>query len=167
MEIFPRTNSDSAKGADAQRYTIDEERAASSQRKVIRLLIVDDYQPLRRLAAAWLGSAEMTVVGEASNGEEAIDASLILKPDVVLMDYQMPCMDGLTAAGLLKQLPAPPRIVMWTSEAWGIERAALRAGVDAVLQKGCSWRQLCQALTQAGSERSILEQGVAVERNDG
>lgn len=117
----------------------------------MRILIVDDFAPLRRLAAVLLADSGITIVGDASDGEAAVDAARRLTPDVVLLDYQMPRMDGLTAARLLKQLPHAPRIVLWSSDAEELVGAARAAGIDAVLPKGCSQSQLQQALMPAAA----------------
>ena len=64
----------------------------------IRVLIVDDHAMIRRgLAAYLLGRADLTVVGEASDGQEALDVIPALRPDVVLLDIQMPRLNGIEA----------------------------------------------------------------------
>jgi DNA-binding NarL/FixJ family response regulator len=69
-----------------------------------RVLIVDDHQLTRAGLAAVLGSdPELAIVGEASNGREAVELARSLQPDLVLMDIRMPDMDGLAATRLIKQ----------------------------------------------------------------
>lgn len=71
----------------------------------IRILIVDDHEILRRgLTLLIEGQQDMKVVGTAGNGLEAIEKALTLAPDIVLMDIQMPVMDGLSATRELKKL---------------------------------------------------------------
>lgn len=82
----------------------------------IRVLIVDDELPAReRLARMLADVAGVTVVGEAGNGAEAIDASARLQPDVVLLDIRMPGMDGIEAARHLNALEEPPAVVFVTA----------------------------------------------------
>src|SRR5580765_768748 len=69
-----------------------------SERRAIRVLIVDDHQLTRAgLAAILAREPDLVVVGEASNGREAVDLARALEPDLVLMDIRMPDMDGLAA----------------------------------------------------------------------
>ena len=60
----------------------------------VRVLIVDDHSPFRELARSLLQHAGLTVVGEAGDGLSGVDACLRLRPDVVLLDVQLPDMDG-------------------------------------------------------------------------
>ena len=68
----------------------------------IRILLVDDQPSIRRGLKMRLGlEPDIAVVGEASDGDEALTTSLSCEPDVVLMDIEMPVMDGITATSLL------------------------------------------------------------------
>ena len=65
---------------------------------VVKVLVVDDSGFFRRRVSEILSSdPNITVVGTATNGREAIDQALALKPDVITMDYEMPLMDGITS----------------------------------------------------------------------
>ena len=69
----------------------------------IRVLVVDDHSVVRQGLRMFLGlDAELDVVGEASNGQEALERARQLRPDVVLMDLIMPVMDGITAIAALR-----------------------------------------------------------------
>jgi two-component system response regulator AlgR len=82
----------------------------------IRVLIVDDEPPAReRLASMLADVPDVTVVGEAGNGAEAVAASARLGPDVVLLDIRMPGMDGIEAARHLNALDDPPAVVFVTA----------------------------------------------------
>ncbi|QWT22160.1 response regulator transcription factor [Bacillus sp. NP157] len=82
----------------------------------IRVLIVDDHDLLRDgLRATIARSDGMEVVGEASDGAGALDAYGLLRPDVVLLDIEMPGMDGLDALQALRRIDPACRIVMLTS----------------------------------------------------
>ena len=92
----------------------------------IKVVLVDD-QALFRAGIRMLieSQHDIEVVGEASDGREAIDVVRAAKPDVVLMDIRMPVLDGLGATAELLRDPHPPRIVMLTT--FDLDEAAARA----------------------------------------
>lgn len=103
----------------------------------VRVLIVDDQKPFREASHMVV---EMTdgfeVVGEAENGEEAVAMASDLRPDLVLMDVQMPGIDGLEATRRIMQLDPSPRVlVMSTHESGSYEEPALAAGAIAFIPK--------------------------------
>jgi DNA-binding NarL/FixJ family response regulator len=111
-----------------------------------RILIVDDSararEGLRALLATW---PQITVVGEAANGQDAVRLVAECRPDVVLMDLHMPVLDGVRATQLIKhQWPAVTVIVltMYATE----QITALTAGADAFLIKGGPSERLLAAL---------------------
>ncbi len=84
----------------------------------IRVLLADDHAVLRSGLRALLNlEADMEVVGEASNGREAIELSQTLKPDVIVMDISMPEMDGLAATKAIHEIEIPCHIVVLTVHA--------------------------------------------------
>jgi DNA-binding NarL/FixJ family response regulator len=121
----------------------------------MRVLVVDDYEPLRHMARAVLTTPDFTVVGDAPDGAAALEAARRLEPDIVLLDYQMPRGDGISVARALKRRARPPRIVLWTSEPIEtIGEAARDAGVDAVFEKGAPLAQLLGIMERvAGAAR--------------
>ncbi len=103
----------------------------------VRVLIVDDQLPFREASRMVV---EMTdgfeVAGEAENGEEGVEMSRALGPDLVLMDVQMPGIDGLEATRRIRQLDNPPHVVvMSTHESGDYRETALTAGADAFIPK--------------------------------
>ncbi|MDH3399169.1 MAG: response regulator transcription factor [Acidimicrobiia bacterium] len=103
----------------------------------VRVLIVDDQLPFREAARMVV---EMTdgfeVAGEAGNGEEAVELARTLMPDLVLMDVQMPGIDGLEATRRIRALDNPPPVaVMSTHESGDYRDTALIAGAYAFLPK--------------------------------
>jgi DNA-binding NarL/FixJ family response regulator len=79
----------------------------------MRVLIVDDQRAVRKSVRRSLGEEHsLQVVGEASNGEEAIQQTKTLKPELIIMDISMPVMDGLTAAELIKKFYTQTMILM-------------------------------------------------------
>ena len=103
----------------------------------VRVLIVDDQLPFREASRMVV---EMTdgflVAGEAENGEQAVEMAASLRPDLVLMDVQMPGINGLEATRRIMSLDDPPRVlVMSTHESGSYEEPALAAGAVAFLPK--------------------------------
>jgi DNA-binding NarL/FixJ family response regulator len=85
-----------------------------------RVLLADDSEPILR-AVSRLLEVQFEVIGSVLNGEHAIESTLRLQPDVLVLDIMMPVMDGFEAARCLKKLGAPAKIVFLT----GIEDPAL------------------------------------------
>ena len=82
----------------------------------LKLLIVDDEMPARARLAGMVGdTGGWDVVGEAANGEEALQLVSELEPDVILLDIRMPGMDGVEVARHLATLPSPPAVVFTTA----------------------------------------------------
>jgi len=80
---------------------------------VVRVLLVDDQVPFRRAMSAVVEeTAGFEVVGEASTGEESILAAAELRPDLVLMDVNLPGIDGLEATRRLRGRPSPPVVLL-------------------------------------------------------
>ncbi len=85
-------------------------------KKPIKLLVVDDQNIVRKGIRALVEQVEdMDVIGEASNGEEAVAEAKRLNPDVILMDLMMPKMDGITAIREIQASQSPARIIALTS----------------------------------------------------
>ena len=96
------------------------------------VLIVDDHEDYRRSASALLESEGFAVVGEAADGAAAIEAAERLRPAVVLLDIQLPDIDGLRLAERLAATPDPPSVVLISSR----EAAAYGSRLDAVPARG-------------------------------
>jgi len=80
-----------------------------------RVLIVDDHAGFRREARRLLQDIGRQVVGEAGTGADALSAARRLKPDIVLLDIQLPDLDGLAVAASLSSEPEPPAVVLVSS----------------------------------------------------
>ena len=103
----------------------------------LRVIVVDDSAELRRVVSSAVVSAGHEVVGEAADGISAIAAVLDLDPDVVVMDWQMPRMDGLTATAAIRdRWPAIAIIGHSIASDAEVARAFLRAGACAFVAKG-------------------------------
>ena len=103
----------------------------------IRVLIVDDDALVRAgLSMLLAGADDIAVVGEATDGNEVMDAVSAAEPDIVLMDIRMPTMDGLAATALLRATDQPPDVIVLTTfEADDYVLQALRAGASGFLLK--------------------------------
>ncbi len=124
---------------------------------MIRVLIVDDHRLFRQGLSALLSTArDMQIVGEARDGKEGIEMAGQLQPDVILMDIEMPGVDGLEAARALLASRTNARIVFLSmrTDREGVQQAA-QTGARGYLVKNCSRQELTQAI------RNVFEGGVA------
>jgi DNA-binding NarL/FixJ family response regulator len=115
---------------------------------MIRLLLVDDQDIVRRGLRALLSTADdLVVVGEAANGQGAIDLLDQITPDVVLMDIRMPVMDGVTAtAQVLSRLPTCKVLVLTTFDDQDYVNQALQNGASGYLLKDTPFDELTQSI---------------------
>lgn len=119
----------------------------------IRILLVDDHNVVRQGLRMFLGlDADMEVVGEASDGAEALRLAKELKPDVVLMDLVMPVMDGIAATRAIRSELTDVEVIALTSV---LEDAsvvgAIRAGAIGYLLKDTQADELCRAIRAAAA----------------
>jgi DNA-binding NarL/FixJ family response regulator len=117
----------------------------------IRVLIVDDTERVRQDLRTFLTLAgKIEVIGEASNGLESIQLVKTLAPHVVLMDLEMPVMDGYEATRQIKALPLSCRVIALTIHGEETEQEkALDAGMDAFVIKGAPMETLMKAICSA------------------
>jgi DNA-binding NarL/FixJ family response regulator len=114
-----------------------------------RILIADDQRPARKGLHALLSlCSEVEVIGEAVDGQHAVNLAAERRPDVVLMDVRMPVMDGLEATRRIKSQTPQVKVVMLTLHAEFLNEA-LAAGADAFLVKGGSTEGLWAAIFNA------------------
>lgn len=114
----------------------------------MRLVIADDNQSLRLMLRVSLPEyADIEVVGEASNGREAVELTRQLKPDVLLLDLAMPVMDGLEAAEEIRQFDSDVYIIVLSGfEASVMGQQASRAGANQYLEKGVDIERLAHTV---------------------
>jgi DNA-binding NarL/FixJ family response regulator len=123
----------------------------------IRLMLADDHRMLRQGLRRSLADEGFDVVGEASDGEEAVRLAGELLPDVVLMDVSMPELDGVEATRRIRASLPSVRVVMLTMHAdQEVLVEAIRAGADGYLVKDCSVDEVAEAVRQAAAGQTSL-----------
>lgn len=126
---------------------------------MIRVLIADDHEIVRMGLAGYLDTEpDMEVVGQAQNGEAAVQLALDLKPDVILMDLLMPVMSGIDATRALQAQQSASRVVVLTSSVDDRQvLEAVRAGATSYLLKTSTARQVLDAIRRASVGESVLD----------
>jgi DNA-binding NarL/FixJ family response regulator len=129
----------------------------------ISLVIVDDHPVVRDGLRGMLESQpDFEVVGEAANGEQAVQLANSLKPEVMLMDLRMPVMDGVTALGEIKSSsPTVQVLVLTTYDSDADILPAIEAGAMGYLLKDTSREDLYSAIRATARGESVLSPGVA------
>ncbi|MBN6034624.1 response regulator transcription factor [Amycolatopsis sp. 195334CR] len=122
------------------------------------MLLVDDDAMVRTGLSMILGSTgDITVVGEAGDGDEAVAKVTAHAPDVVLMDIRMRRMDGLAATAAVTALPRPPKVLVLTT--FDLDQYvfdALGAGASGFLLKECSPQEIIDAVRVVGAGEAML-----------
>jgi DNA-binding NarL/FixJ family response regulator len=131
----------------------------------IRVLTVDDHPILREgIASIIQGEEDMIIVGEASNGREAIDLFGAKRPDVTLMDLQMPDINGIDAITTIRREHPQARIIVLTTyEGDVLARRALKAGVFGYILKDMIRGELLEAIRAVHAGRKYIPQKIAAE----
>jgi DNA-binding NarL/FixJ family response regulator len=129
---------------------------------VTRVLVVDDQAMVREGFGALLGAQPgIEVVGQAADGEEAVDAATRLGPDVVLMDVRMPRLDGLAAARRILARDEGVRVLMLTTfDVDDYVYEALRAGASGFLLKDAPAEELVRAVRVVAGGEALLAPSV-------
>lgn len=129
----------------------------------IRILIVDDHPVVRDGLAAMLGTQpDLEVVGEAADGAEALARAAALRPDVILLDLEMPGLDGVATLKALAATSLPARAIVFTAYDTSEQiLAAVQAGAQGYLLKGAPRDELFQAIRAVHAGGSLLPPLVA------
>jgi DNA-binding NarL/FixJ family response regulator len=136
---------------------------SQQMKNIIRILTVDDHPLLREGIAAILGlQPDMQLVGEAEDGAQAIKSFRELRPDVTLMDLQMPILNGVETIGRIRKDFPDARIIVLTTYAGDVQALrAMRAGAAGYLLKGALRRDLLDAIRAVHGGRRYLSPEIA------
>jgi DNA-binding NarL/FixJ family response regulator len=137
----------------------------SPDTKPIRILVVDDHPIFRQGIAGLLADqADMSLVAEAANGHEAIQQFRAHRPDITLMDLQMPEMNGLGAMLAIRSEFSEARIIVLTTYTGDIQvLRALKAGARAYLLKNLLYKELLETIRAVHAGKKSLSPEVSYE----
>lgn len=121
-----------------------------------RILVVDDFSPWRdQIRSLLTARPTWTIIGEASDGREAVEKASELDPDIILLDVGMPRLNGIEAAKIIRETCPRSKIVFVTQDGDDeIRDAAMRAGAMAYVSKANAGTELAEAITTALSHSS-------------
>lgn len=130
---------------------------------MIRILVADDHPVVRHGLCTMLEiEDDLVVVGRAADGEEAVSAARETRPDIILMDVQMPGVDGIEALRRIRaEDPAARVIVLTTYPNEDYIFPSLQAGASGYLLKGASREELASAIRKVAGGESLLDPQVA------
>ena len=130
---------------------------------MLRILLADDHKILREGIRRGLEGAGETVVGEASNGEEAVELARTTQPDVVLMDLSMPVVDGIAATKrITDEMPETKVVVLTMHDDASRTRAAIAAGAVGYLTKGTSFTEVLETIRAVANGETVLSPQLAI-----
>ncbi len=140
-------------------------KTATESATKIRVLVVDDQRLVRQGLMAMLNRvADMTVVAEAANGQEAVSLFNELRPDVALIDLRMPVMDGVRAIETIRtQHPNAHLIVLTTFDGDEDIYRGLRAGAKAYLLKDAALEELLETIRQVNQGKTCIPPIIAAK----
>ena len=132
---------------------------------MIRVLIAEDQSLVRGAMAALLGmEPDLDVVAQVARGDEVVPAALTARPDVAILDIEMPGLDGLSAAAQLRSAMPSTRVLMVTTFGRpGYLRRALEAGAAGFLLKDAPAADLAVAIRRAAAGQRVVDPTLAVE----
>ena len=123
----------------------------------VRVVVADDHALVRSGIVGVLEGGGLEVVGEAADGQEAVEHALRARPDVVLMDVRMPRMDGIEATARLRRLPDGPHVLVLTT--FDLDEyvfRALSAGAGGFLLKDAAPERLVEAVLTVAAGEALL-----------
>ena len=130
-----------------------------------RLVLADDHDLVREgIRAVLEGEPDLAVVGEASNGREAVEVCRKVRPDLVLMDVRMPEMDGLAATRAIKEeLPETSVVMVTMHESPDYLLEAIKAGAAGYILKDAAGERLVEAVRRTLEGDAPLSEGLAMQ----
>jgi DNA-binding NarL/FixJ family response regulator len=131
--------------------------------ETIRLLIVDDHALFREgLRALFSAIGDIDLVGEAANGEQAVELAEKLQPDLILMDIDMPGMGGVEATrGILRKIPSTGIVMVTMLEDDASVFSAMRAGARGYVLKGAQPDELLQTIRAVANGQALFGPAIA------
>jgi two-component system, NarL family, response regulator DesR len=132
---------------------------------VITVLIAEDQAMVRGAIASLLGlEDDIEVVAEVGRGDDAVDRARTLRPDVALLDIEMPGLDGLAAAAeLARELPETRTLILTTFGRPGYLRRAIETGVGGFMLKDAPADQLADAIREVNAGGRVIDPGLAAD----
>ena len=129
----------------------------------VRILVVDDYEPWRRFERlTLLVHTELRIIGECSDGDEAIQKAQELKPDLILLDIGLPTLNGIEAARRIRQVSPSSKILFVTeNRSPDIAAEALSTGVAGYVVKSNAAREPLSAIKAVLEGKQFLSAGLA------
>lgn len=127
-----------------------------------RILLSDDHALFRDGLASLLTAWDMEVIGQASNGQEAVEQARRLRPDLVLMDIHMPKMNGLDATRLIKaELPETTIVILTVSDQEESLFEAIKAGAEGYILKNIPGDEFARLLSNLAHGEPAMSKGLA------
>src|SRR5579884_599073 len=139
-------------------------RSWRGERAMIRVMLAEDQAMVRgALAALLMLEGDIEIVAEVGRGDEVVSTALATKPDVALLDIEMPGLDGISAAAALhKQLPACRVLILTTFGRPGYLRKAMESGVVGFLLKDAPSTQLAAAIRRVVAGERVVDPTLAM-----
>jgi two-component system nitrate/nitrite response regulator NarL len=124
----------------------------------IRVLVAEDFEPFRRFLCATIGKRDdLQIVGEVSDGQEAVHKAEQLKPDLILLDIGLPTLNGIAAARQMRKLVPESKIIFVTQESSAdMVQAALGLGAWGYVVKAKAGSELLSAMEAVLRERCFV-----------
>jgi len=115
----------------------------------MRIVLADDHELIRDGLRVLLENGGMDIVGEAANGQEAVELAVKLRPQLVILDVSMPVLNGIQAAVQIRQLSAATKIIMLSMhDSDEMKQVARDSGVDAYVTKSSAAQRLLKTIAE-------------------
>jgi len=127
----------------------------------MRVMLADDNAPVRRTLRSLLEREGFEVVGEAADGKQAVSLADKHRPDVILLDLSMPCLNGIEAARQIhKLIPGARTIILTVHRDYHYVAQALEAGVRGYILKGRAGEELAKGVHEVAKGKLFLSRGL-------
>jgi two-component system, NarL family, response regulator DesR len=139
--------------------------ATAAPKPLIRVLLAEDQSMVRGAMAALLSMEDdLVVVGQVASGDEVVPEAIRLRPDVAVLDIEMPVLDGLSAAAALRTaVPGCRVLIVTTFGRPGYLRQAMDAGASGFVLKDAPASDLASAIRRVAAGRRVVDPGLALD----